>query len=58
MEDRIYLDTEKETDFLIEVKQDDIVKLANLLFKLDNGEHTIPYEAWAEQILIDGYKKS
>lgn len=33
------------------------VELANLLFELDKGEHTIPYEAWAEQILDAGWSK-
>ncbi len=31
--------------------------LANLLFRLDNGEHTIPYEEWARQIWDNGYRK-
>lgn len=33
------------------------VELANLLFELDKGEHTIPYEAWAEQILDAGWSR-
>jgi hypothetical protein len=38
-------------------KEHEIIELANLLVKLDNAEHTIPYEAWAAQIIDEGYTK-
>ncbi|GAH04211.1 unnamed protein product [marine sediment metagenome] len=31
--------------------------LANELYMLDNGKHSIDYDAWAGRIILNGYRK-